>query len=203
MFFPSTGMFVGVSQGGIHQPVDGFTKHIKTLVHNLLKSITPDTPIYRGNWSISGDLDGPLDLYNTVSRDCLNAAKGGVRSYEGEKTGHVLTLRCEYQTLRKLEKSKAIIFSIRTYQMRLEDFKNFPREDTEMLIEAIENIHPDFIEYKGVDHWKEAALQYLKRDVLGEEEAFQFPWIKNPWKTALVLAFCASTLSVVVSLLKR
>ena len=36
--------------------------------------------------------------------------------YSGEATGKSLTFRAEYQTLIKLPKSKAIVFSIRTYQ---------------------------------------------------------------------------------------
>ena len=85
----------------------------------------------------------------------------------GDETGRTLTFRAEYQTLRKLRQSQAIVFSIRTYQFFLEDFKRFPRADTEQLVDAIENIHPEFVAYKSASFWKEASLQYLRRDVLG------------------------------------
>ena len=85
----------------------------------------------------------------------------------GDKTGRELTFRAEYQTLRKLRQSQAIVFSIRTYQFYLEDFKGFPQADTEQLVDAIENIHPEFVAYKSASFWKEASLQYLRRDVLG------------------------------------
>ncbi|XP_031574808.1 uncharacterized protein LOC116308503 [Actinia tenebrosa] len=185
----------------IHQPVDGFTKHLKSLVYNLFKTMAPDAPVYRGNWSISNDLDGPLDLYIPEEYEHHNAARGGVRLYEDEKTGRVFTFRSEYQTLRKLEKSKAIVFSIRTYQIYLEDFKKFPRKDTETLVKVIENIHPDFVEYKRVELWKDDVLKYLKRDVLGEKES---PWIMSSWKTggsALVVGI--SVLAVALAFMKR
>jgi hypothetical protein len=75
--------------------------------------------------------------------------------------------RAEYQTLRKVPKSTAIVFSIRTYQMHLEDFKTYPREEVECLIKAIETIHPDFIPYKAMPCWKEASLKFLRENVLG------------------------------------
>lgn len=188
---------------GIHQPVDGFTKHLKTLVYNLFKSMSPDAPVYRGNWAVFNDLEGPLDLYTPEGHECRNAAMGGVRPYEGEKTGRVLTFRCEFQTLRKLEKSKAIIFSIRTYQMYLEDFKTFPREDAEILVKVIENIHPDFIEYKGAKFWKEAALKYLKQNVLGTCEKEEDTWSFKSWKTPSALVIGASVLAIAFAWMNR
>ena len=87
--------------------------------------------------------------------------------YQGEKTGHDLMFRAEFQTLRKLQKSGAIVFSIRTYQMHLQDFKTYPRNEAEGLIKAIENIHSDFVPYKAMPYWKDASLKYLRENVLG------------------------------------
>lgn len=181
---------------GIHQPVDGFTKHLKSLVYNLFKTMSPDAPVYRGNWAVFNDLDSPLDLYTPEGHEARNEAMGGVRPYEGPTTGRVLTFRCEYQTLRKLPKSKAIIFSIRTYQIYLEDFKTFPREDAEILVKVIENIHPDFVEYKGAKFWKDAALKYLRQDVLGEKMEKETNGILSSWKTTSALMVGAAALAV-------
>lgn len=187
----------------IHQPVNGFTKHLKALVYNLFKTMSPDAPVYRGNWAVFNDLEGPLDLYTPTGHEDRNAAMGGVRSYESEKTGRVLTFRCEYQTLRKLEKSQAIIFSIRTYQIFLEDFKKFPRDDTEVLVRVIENIHPDFVEYKGARFWKDAALKYLKQNVLGESDPNVTEWSLKSWKTPTTLLIGGSFLAIAVAWLNR
>lgn len=100
----------------------------------------------------------------------------GVYRYQGEKTGHDLMFRAEYQTLRKLEKSSAIVFSIRTYQIHLEDFKKFPQNEAECLIKAIENLHPNFIEYKALSSWKEASLKYLRKNVLGLRDLEEKKW---------------------------
>jgi len=156
---------------GIHQPVDGFVKHLVKKVANLFKSMSPDAPVCRGNWSVFNDLEGPLDLYTPTGHEDRNANTSsiGMRKYQGEETGNILTFRTEYQTLRKLPKSRAIVFGIRTYQFYLSEFKKFPKEDTEILVNVIENLHPDFEDYKGAEFWKEASLKYLKRDVLKQK----------------------------------
>ena len=158
--------------------------------------MSPDAPVYRGNWAVFNDLDGPLDLYTPEGHEERNEAMSGVRPYEGTKTGRILTFRCEYQTLRKFPKSKAIIFSIRTYQIYLEDFKTYPREDAEILVKVIENIHPDFVAYKGAMFWKDAALKYLKRDVLAENSEKDNHWLLSSWKTGSALVVGAAALAL-------
>jgi len=151
---------------GIHEPVEAFTKHLSPKVHDLFKnSLTPNAPIWRANWAVFNDLEGPLDLFTPDGHDKRNEANK-TNDYQGEATGKALTFRAEYQTLIKLPKSKAIVFSIRTYQRYLEDFKNYPSSDANGLVRAIENLVPEMYVYKGAEFWKEAALTYLRNDVL-------------------------------------
>ena len=96
--------------------------------------------------------------------------------------------RAEYQTLRKLTKSAAIAFSIRTYQIHLESFKTYPRREAQRLIKAIETIHPDFIPYKAMPCWKEASLRYLRENVLGLAQP------STSWKN--VVLFVGSSITV-------
>jgi hypothetical protein len=114
--------------------------------------------------------------------------------YQGEKTGRDLMFRAEYQTLRKLAKSGAIVFSIRTYQMYLEDFKTYPRNEAECLIKAIETTHPDVISYKAMPYWKDASLKYLRENVLYLGRS------GTKWKD-IALFFCGSIAVLVVALL--
>ena len=151
---------------GIHKPVAGFINHLVPKVYDLFKAMSPDAPVYRGNWAVFHDLDGVLDLYTPTGHVERNE-EAKEYMYQGEKTGHDLMFRTEYQTLRKIPKSAAIVFSIRTYQVHLEDFRTYPREEAECLIKAIETIHPDFIPYKAMPCWKKASLKYLRENVLG------------------------------------
>ena len=52
------------------------------------------------------------------------------------------------------------------YFRYLEDFKNCPASDAKGLIRAIENLVPEMYVYKGAEFWKDAALTYLRNDVL-------------------------------------
>lgn len=76
-------------------------------------------------------------------------------------------------SLFRLPESKAIVFSIRTYQRYLSDFRNLPLHDIQGLIKAIDTLDPDFYVYKGAEFWKDAALQYLH--MLVNERQSSFP----------------------------
>ena len=153
---------------GIHEPVKGFMKHLVKNVQSLFKAMTPSSPVWRANWAVFNDLTGPLDLYTPTGHDDRNETNQ-VTPYEGERTGKRLTFRAEYQTLCRLPESQAIVFSIRTYQRYLSDFKLFPLSDTKGLVRAIETLDPDFYVYKGAEFWKDAALKYLKNSIAERE----------------------------------
>ena len=146
---------------GIHMPVKPFMKHLATHVYDVFKKMSPEKSLWRANWAIFNDLDGPLDLHTptgSLDRNDLNATT----KFEGDKTGKILTFRAEYQTLVKLPETKCIVFGIRTYQRYLEEFKHFPISDCEGLIKAIETLDGDFVIYKGASFWKDAAVKYLR-----------------------------------------
>ena len=41
-----------------------FINHLVPKVYDLFKAMSPDAPVYRGNWAVFHDLDGVLDLYS-------------------------------------------------------------------------------------------------------------------------------------------
>ena len=82
---------------GIHQPVAAFTKHLAPKVHDLFKnSLTPNAPIWRANWAVFNDLEGPLDLFTPDGHDKRN---------EANKTN-------DYQGISKLDKLLWGIFKV-------------------------------------------------------------------------------------------
>ncbi len=177
---------------GIHKPVKGFMKHLLTNVQSLFKAMTPAAPIWRANWAVFNDLDDIMDLYTPTghtSRNLVNQTS----VFKGEATGKELTFRAEYQTLTKLPESKAIIFSIRTYQRFLEDFKRVPVKDSKGLIKAIENLDPDFYVYKGADFWKDASIKYLQL-VIDEKEGR----LKSKVSPALLMSLGGAALACAV-----
>ena len=145
---------------GIHQPVEGFKKHLTKNVASLFKTLSPTTSVWRANWAVFNDLNGPLDLFTPDGHTDRNDVNK-VTEFQGEKTGTDLTFRAEYQTLIRLPESQAIVFSIRTYQRYLSDFRDLPTTDIDGLIKAVQTLDSDFYVYKGAEFWKDAALEYL------------------------------------------
>ena len=127
----------------------------------VVQTMTPSTPVWRANWAVFNDLAGPLDLFTPDGHTDRNDVNQ-VTSFSPDHTGTELTFRAEYQTLYKLPRSQAIVFSIRTYQRYLSDFRHLPTSDVDGLVKAIQTLDPDFYVYKGAEFWQEAALKYLK-----------------------------------------
>ena len=164
---------------GIHKPVEGFQKHLVKKVYDLFKAMSPNAPVWRGNWAVFNDLEGPLDLYSPAGHEERNDSNAEFVYQGDDVTGKLLTFRVEYQTLWKMPKTKAIVFSIRTYQRYLEEFKQFPLGDVTALMKAIETLDEDFYVYKGAAFWKQAAMTYLGRIVKqrsGKKEAGTSGW---------------------------
>eukprot|EP00111_Clytia_hemisphaerica_P000604 TCONS_00001747-protein len=146
---------------GIHIPVKPFMENLVKHVYDVFKKMKPECPLWRANWAVFNDLEGPLDLF-TPSGSLDRNDENKTTIFEGDETGKVLTFRAEYQTLRKLPKTKCIVFGIRTYQRYLEEFKELPESDAKGLITAIQNLNDDFVMYKGAMFWKDAAIKYLQ-----------------------------------------
>lgn len=159
----------GMVMGRVHEPVHAFTKHLKVRAYDVMKNLKVENPVWRANWAIFNDLDGPDDLFTPKGHEERNGANNKTR-YQGHGTGKDLVFRAEYQTLRKLPKTNCIAFSIRTYQRFLSDFKDLPRNDSEALLRAIQGLDSDMAAYKGAQFWQDAAIKYLQHDVLGHHQ---------------------------------
>ena len=67
----------------IHQPVEAFTKHLSSKVYDLFKnSLTPNAPIWRANWAVFNDLEGPLHLFTPDGHDQRNEINQKIK-YQG------------------------------------------------------------------------------------------------------------------------
>ena len=73
---------------GIHGPVKAFTKHLAPKVHDLFKnSLQPNAPIWRANWAVFNDLEGPLDLFTPDGHDKRNETNK-TNDYQGNSYFH-------------------------------------------------------------------------------------------------------------------
>ena len=138
----------------IHQSVPGYADKLERPVNYFFDRLKPDYPGYRLNWSI---VDVP-DLF-------LDQRKGKEEfdpTITSENAGERLWLRVERQTLRRLEISSGILFTIRTYVYPLHTLADDPIV-VRNLAAAIQQIPAAMQVYKNLLPMRPALLKYLER----------------------------------------
>lgn len=128
----------------VHAPVAHYGTELATKVDTFLQRLRPDRPVWRRNWSVHDDpsyfLPGPTPLRDVVPPEGLY-------------------LRSERQTLRRLTRADAVLFTIRTQQVPLAVLAERP-DVAHRLAEAIGHWSPELAAYKG-EHGALAARDWL------------------------------------------
>jgi dimethylamine monooxygenase subunit A len=141
----------------IHGPVPGFGPGTRnaSLINRMFDNLRVEQPVIRWNWSLYGD----NKLYHPASDNQMKNRFG-----EGKIAGRVF-MRLERQTLRKLPKTGAILFTIRIYIDPLEVLAT--HADGKSLAQAIADqldaLTPEELGYKGLVGEKERLLARLKK----------------------------------------
>ncbi|KAI1761211.1 hypothetical protein GGR53DRAFT_525337 [Hypoxylon sp. FL1150] len=151
---------VGESVREIHKPVPGYDRKLGLSVDRYFGRMQPGDFIGRMNWSLQ--VDG-ADLFRT---DGNNYYPGMDGAFSGEKEDPSLDecyLRVEHQTLTKLPRSGAVIFTVRSYMTPLHQVK--AEGDGKALAEAIESMPEGLGHYKMRQYWGNKILPWLMEDV--------------------------------------
>mmetsp|Transcript_15917 Transcript_15917/g.28552 ORF Transcript_15917/g.28552 Transcript_15917/m.28552 type:complete len:216 (+) Transcript_15917:98-745(+) len=95
-----------------------------------------------------------------------SSSGGGIRArVSGEVVG---TPDSKEDPLIQVPESNAILFTIRTYQRRLEDFRDLHSSDSQALIDAIDCLDEDMAVYnKGEQFWKDASCVKVSTRLFG------------------------------------
>lgn len=141
---------VGTTLGAIHDPVPGYHDTIGAVVDRSLDRLEVARPLWRLNWSI---LDDPA-LFQPVGK---SGSRPGSRSIDE------LTFRVERQTLRRLPRTGAVLFTIRTYRHRLEDVTR-DRARARDLAATLRTCPADLADYKGWTHLLPSLIDTLETD---------------------------------------
>jgi len=136
----------------IHGPVPSYAERLGKPVDRFISLLAPDRPVWRLNWSLTDD---PA-LFQPVGH--------GRRDIDPDITpdtaGRRMFLRVERQTLRRLPRTGAVLFTIRTYQRPLEALADRPAE-LGGLATAVRALPEDTARYKSIMPFREALLAYL------------------------------------------
>ncbi|SVB24439.1 uncharacterized protein METZ01_LOCUS177293 [marine metagenome] len=143
----------GQSMNIIHAPVPFYKKHIQTTVNNFFNRMPCDEIYARRNWSL---YDNSYLRHDSSEHSSKTAKKQITSSNAGEK----LWLRVERQTIRKLNKTGAILFTIRIHLRQLKHVVSF-NGVAQRLSKALSALPPEMQEYKQTNVFADSAQTYL------------------------------------------
>ncbi len=131
----------------LHAPVPGYEKHIRKSMNFSFSKLKVEQPMWRNNWGISpsGDLDKPL-YGSALAQDARAMSSDSVTA----ETIKSRFLKVEYQTIRRLPKSKYLLFTINTMSEQLCELEKVPMAAS-CLAASIRGMSPEMRKYKGID----------------------------------------------------
>lgn len=136
----------------IHRPVARYPVDLASPVDAMLTRLAADRPVWRLNWGIANHpaLFQPEPPPVTVDID------------PGQ-----LWFRVEWQTLRRLPVTGAVLFGIRTFVERIEHLAARERSLVQDFGDLVAKLPDDVAAYKGIAPYRSALVDYLERRVVG------------------------------------
>ncbi len=141
---------MGKTMLGIHEPVPGYAREIGGAVDFTMDRMTVERPVYRFNWTLVDD--SALFQPEVKLRDDLDE----------DNIADDVYFRVERQTLRRLPRTDAIIFTIRSYVHPVRHIVDTVPEAATKLQIALDNAHPEDIAYKNWHKIGPLLTQWLK-----------------------------------------
>ena len=133
----------------IHKEVPGYEQKIGKRVDSIFSNLPDDKIFERFNWSI---FDSP-ELFQPINSKTLVEIQN-LRPQE-------LFIRVERQTIRRLEQSKSVLFTVRVHVDPITVILDSKRS-IEDLITAISNLDLDMKNYKVITPFEENLINWLK-----------------------------------------
>lgn len=140
-----------------HKPVPD-AQQVFERAQNYLLTLQPGNPVRRLNWilSVNPRLDRSLESYPEWHLDKTNLTS--------EKIGTDVYFRVELQVLERLPKTRAIMFSIRTYLLSMNDLvKN--KERSQAFYQVIKTLPESISDYKGISPFRVALLTWMEEKI--------------------------------------
>jgi hypothetical protein len=145
---------IGRALSDVHGPVPGYAEKLASPVDRFFKNLTADNIVVRANWLIHAT----PDLFQSGHK--LDAATAA--AITPENAGEKLWLRVERQTLRRLPRSGAVLFTIRTHVTQLRDAIRDTKSARD-LATAVRTMPDDVAHYRSISAFRPALLAWLSR----------------------------------------
>lgn len=143
---------IGTTLQAIHAPVPEYDAQLAPRMERLFQRLKTERPVWRLNWSLTDD---PA-LFQPTGHGQQRPLPHITAAHAGEQ----LWLRLERQTLRRLPRTGAILFTIRVYVHALQSLAAHP-ERAASLAATIRSMPPAMRHYKSLTPVLEAVLAWL------------------------------------------
>lgn len=134
-------------------------------MNKFFSRLTCDKPVVRNNYFIQ--LDNELGWSKSIGDE--DSDRVGWYTAGEAISPEQLYFRSERQSLRRLPRSGAVVFTIRTYFAPIVEICQEPYIPRRLL-NGIESWSDDVREYRGYDKFKDAILPYLAQEAEKQEE---------------------------------
>lgn len=137
---------LGGTMTQIHSPVARYDEDLQSPVDAVIARLHPDRPLWRVNWGVSNhpSLFQPDIPPSTPEMDPAD-----------------MWVRVEWQTLRKLPESGAVLFTIRTFVESMRDFYEREYDLVHGFADLISKIPENVAQYKSIAPYRDALYAYL------------------------------------------
>ncbi|EUC37229.1 hypothetical protein COCCADRAFT_86138 [Bipolaris zeicola 26-R-13] len=166
------GTKLGKHLADIHAPIPDYKEKMAFSMDRYFSKKPTDKPIQRGSWG----LEIKTPLYAPPSSPLLTH-----RTHQLPASLLPLSdihLRVDWQTLRRLPLSGAVIFNFKALFTPVQEFKDEPRVPG-LLLKVLEEGKKELMEYKGTWH-----VEHVVKDVLRawHEEQVAKGWVEEGWE---------------------
>ncbi|KAL2006476.1 hypothetical protein VTN00DRAFT_9144 [Thermoascus crustaceus] len=148
---------IGWTISQIHGPVPLWQQQVANSVSKFLARLTPQSPMERSNYFI--EVRRPdEDLFSTLFRP------EGLSEETNQLQPHDIIIRRERQTFRRLPRTGALVFGVKTTLTALDELS---MQELENLGKEVESWPEDVGKYKGRDIWGAKVLEFCRQQRAG------------------------------------
>ncbi|QMW05756.1 heme-dependent oxidative N-demethylase family protein [Spirosoma foliorum] len=151
---------LGLPFSQIHAPIVSIVEPMMRAAQMLMERLPIGRPIWRLNWSVK--VSDQLDMTSRHTATIHQLLTNRLPFLPPDTIGNQLYIRVERQTLTRLPRSGAILFSIHTYQNLLANEASDPERAARMA-QVFSTTPPALLAYKSMTHFMPELLAYLTR----------------------------------------
>ncbi|KAJ7470323.1 hypothetical protein FB451DRAFT_332890 [Mycena latifolia] len=163
---------IGLHLHEIHEPVPDYKEKMQFSMDRYFSKMPTDKPIQRGSWGL--EVGQPLFAQEDDPEFKLSREP---KAPPGLDTSDI-HLRVDWQTLRRLPRSRAIVFNFKALFTPIQEFREEPYIP-KLLLKILRDGKPSFMQYKAFYHVEDKVLPALQEWAKEQEDK---GWVPVDWK---------------------